>query len=100
MMLGTIVVIVLSRTKQGRANQFCKKFYGQNTSTKGKRYRRVGLLDGIPHIKLTRGVVIVSKRDADVVIKFIKDFGGVEFHARDVILTPKNGKVLRVRGVA
>lgn len=99
-MLGTIVVILLNRIEQRRANQFCKKFYGQDTSTKGKRYRRVGLLDGIPHIKLARGVVIVSKRDADAVIKFIKGFGGVEFHARNVILTPKNGKALRAKGVA
>lgn len=98
-MLGKLVVILLHRIGQRRANQFCKKFYGQDTSTKGKRYRRVGLLDGIPHIKLARGVVIVSKKDAGAVIKFIEGFGGVEFHARDVILTPKNGMALRARGV-
>lgn len=98
-MLGTIVVIVLSRLGQRRANQFCKKFYGQDTSTKGKRYRRVGLLDEIPHIKLARGVIIISKKDAGAVIKFIKDFCGVEFHTRDVILTLGDRKILQVKGV-
>ena len=99
MMLGTIVVIVLSRLGQRRANQFCKKFYGQDTSTKGKRYRRVGLLDEIPHVKLARGVVIVSKKDAKEVVKFIENFGGVEFYTRDVILTSDNGKALREKKV-
>lgn len=98
-MLGTIVVIVLSRLKQRRANQFCKKFYGQNTSTKGKRYRRVGLLDGIPHIKLARGVVIVSKKDTAEVVKFIENFGGIEFHARNVILTPEDRKAIHAKRV-
>lgn len=97
--MGTIVVIMLNRLEQRRANQFCKKFYGQDTSTKGKRYRRVGLLDGIPHVKLARGVIIVSRKDAKAVIKFIKNFGGVDFHARDVVLTPQNGKVLQSKRV-
>jgi hypothetical protein len=98
-MLGTIVVIVLSRLKQRQANRFCKKFYGQDTSTKGKRYRRVGLLDEIPHIKLARGVVIVSKKDTAAVIRFIKNFGGVDFHARDVVLTPDDRRNLQVERV-
>ncbi|WP_428084493.1 hypothetical protein [Candidatus Hadarchaeum sp.] len=93
------MVIVLNRLEQRRANQFCKKFYGQVTSTRGKKYRRIGLLDGIPHIKLARGVVIVSKKDAGEVIKFIQGFGGVEFHARDVVLTPQDIKALRGREV-
>lgn len=98
-MLGKLMIIVLSRIGQRRANQFCKKFYGQDTSTKGKRYRRAGLLDRISHIKLARGVIIVSKKDAGAVIKFTKDFGGVDFHARDVILTPEDRKAFQVKGV-
>jgi len=94
-MLGTIVVVVLSGLEQRRANMFCKKFYGQDTSTMGKRYRRVGLLDKIPHIKLTRGVVIVLKRDADEVIRFIENFGGVKFYVRDVILTTQDREALK-----
>jgi len=95
MMLGKIVAIVLSGLDQRRANQFCKKFYGQDTSTMGKRYRRVGLLDEIPHVKLARGVVIISKKDAKEVTKFIENFGGVKFCARDVILTADDRKALR-----
>ena len=99
MMFGTIVVIVLSHLKQRRANQFCKKFYGQETSTGEKGYRRVGLLDEIPHIKLARGVVIVSKKDANGVVKFIENFGGVEFYTRDVALTPEDRKALQPKRV-
>jgi len=93
-MLGRIVVIVLSRIGQRRANQFCKKFYGQDTSTSGKKYRRIGLLDRVPHIKLARGVVIVSEKEAGEVIKFLKK-SGVDFHVRDVVLTPDDRMVLR-----
>lgn len=98
-MMGTLVVIRLNRLEQKRANQFCKKFYGQVTSTRGKKYRRIGLLDGIPHIKLARGVVIVLKKDADEVIKFIQRFGRVDFHTRDVVLAPQDRKVLRLKEV-
>jgi hypothetical protein len=94
MMMGKIVVIVLSPIGQRRANQFCKKFYGQDTKTGGKRYRRRGLLDEIPHIKLARGVVIVSRKDAPEVIRFIEKFGP-EFHVRDVVLTPEDEAALR-----
>jgi len=98
-MMGNIVVIVLNRAGHAQANRFCKKFYGQRTTTKGKRYRRVGLLDRVPHIKLARSVVIVSKKDAATVINFIKDFSGVEFHARDVILTPEDRRALQEKKV-
>lgn len=93
-MIGKLVVVVLRHLNQKKANQFCKKFYGQDTSTRGKRYRRVGLLDGVSHTKLTRGVVIISKKDADEVIKFLKNFG-VEFHVRDVTLTPEDRRAIR-----
>ncbi len=97
-MIGTIVVIKLNRLGQRRANQFCKRFYGQDTSTRGKRYRRIGLLDEMPHVKLARGVVIVSTRDAKEVIKFLRKFNA-EAHVRSVILTPQDRKILRVKGV-
>jgi hypothetical protein len=80
--------------EQRRANQFCKRFYGQDTTTGGKRYRRVGLLDQVPHRKLTRGVVIIRKHDASKVIKFIQEFGGVEFHVRNIMLTAQDKKAL------
>jgi len=79
---------------QEGANRLCKQLYGQDTSTKGKMYRRKGLLDEIPHRKLIRGVIILSMRDANVVIKFLKEFNA-EVHVRDVVLTPTDKKALK-----
>jgi hypothetical protein len=94
MMLGKIVIVVLSRIGQRQANEFCKKFYGQDTTTGGKRYRRIGLLDRIPHIKLARGVIVISRKDTDEVIEFLRK-SGVDFYVRDVVLTPEDQMVLR-----
>jgi hypothetical protein len=58
-MKGNIIVFRFKeKTEQKSINQFCKKFYGQNTSSHGGKYqyRRHGLLDNIPHIKLIGGV--------------------------------------------
>jgi hypothetical protein len=59
----------------------------------GKKYRRRGLLDEIPHRKLIRGVIVVSTKDANEVIKFLQKFNA-ELHVRDVVLTPEDRKVL------
>lgn len=96
-MKGTIVVFRLpKKSEQRRLNQFCKRFYGQETSSHGGtyRYRRKGLLDSIPHRKLTRGVVIVLEKDVEIVLKFLKDFKA-EVHIREVVLTPGDKRVLR-----
>ena len=97
MMMGKLIAFrIFKYAGQKGADQFCKKFYGQGTTTKGKRYRRKGLLDETPHVKLIRGVIIVSTRDAKEVIKFLKEFNA-EVHVRDVVLTPQDRKVLRVK---
>jgi hypothetical protein len=46
-------------------------------------------LDDIPHIKLIRGVVIVSNDNAEKVIEFLKEFNA-EYYVRDVILLPED----------
>ncbi len=63
-----VVIVVLGlppRTPQPTANRFVQKFYGQSATTRGGtyRYRKAGLLDGLPHRKLGRGVVVVRERD-------------------------------------
>ena len=56
--------------------KFVKKFYGQETSSWGGKYayRRRGLLDGIPHRKLLRGVVILRQRDLEQVLGFLEEW--------------------------
>lgn len=59
-----------------RASQFCQRLYGQSVSSWGGkyRYRRKGLLEGIPHRKLLRGVVLVRRVDAGPVMELLKEF--------------------------
>jgi hypothetical protein len=94
-MIGKLIAFrLLKQAGQRRTNQFCKKFYGQDTSTGGRKYRRVGLMDGIPYKKLIRGVIIMSVEDAPEVIGFLKEFNA-EFHVRDVMLTQSDKEALR-----
>jgi len=95
-MNGNIIVFRFKKkTDQKSINQFCKKFYGQNTSSHGGKYqyRRQGLLDNIPHIKLMGGVIIVKKEFAEKVICFLKEYNA-EFYIRDVILLHEDELVL------
>jgi hypothetical protein len=93
-MMGKLIAFrVYKYAGQKGANQLCKTLYGQDTSTRGKRYRRKGLLDGIPHRKLIRGVIVLSTRDVNKVIKFLREFNA-EVHVRYVVLTPSDRKAL------
>jgi len=95
-MNGNIIVFRFKeKTEQKSINQFCKKFYGQNTSSHGGKYqyRRHGLLDNIPHIKLIGGVIIVKKDSTEKVIDFLKEYNA-EFYIREVILLYEDEVVL------
>ncbi len=95
-MKGNIIVFRFKeKTEQKSINQFCKKFYGQNTSSHGGKYqyRRHGLLDNIPHIKLIGGVILVKKDFAEKVIDFLKEYNA-EFYIREVILLYEDEVVL------
>jgi hypothetical protein len=95
-MKGNIIVFRFKeKTEQKSINQFCKKFYGQNTSSHGGKYqyRRHGLLDNIPHIKLIGGVILVEKDFAEKVIDFLKEYNA-EFYIREVILLYEDEVIL------
>ncbi len=95
-MIGKIIVFHFpKKTNQRSLNQFCKKFYGQETSSHGGKYhyRRTGLLDNIPHVKLIGGVIIISHENADKLIQFLMNYGA-EVFARDVILLPEDEAIL------
>lgn len=100
-MNGNIIVFRFKeKTEQKSINQFCKKFYGQNTSSHGGKYqyRRHGLLDNIPHIKLIGGVIIVKKDSTEKVIDFLKEYNA-EFYIREVILLHEDEVVLGKLGL-
>lgn len=79
------------RTPQPALNRFSQKFYGQDVSTGGGkyRYRKKGLLDGLPHRKLRRGVVIVREEDLTKVREFL-DLWKVHREVRVIRPTPED----------
>ena len=96
-MYGKLIAYHLKKGVPNRVyTRFLKKFFGQETSSHGGKYkyRRQGLLDGIPYVKLIRGVLIVLKKDADLIIDFFQDFD-IEYHVRKVELTADDLKILR-----
>ena len=89
MMRGTLVAFTVpTGGDRTRSSAFAKKFYGQETSAQGGRYRyrRHGLLDDIPHNKLIRGVIIVHAEDVERVTSFL-DQNSAIYHVRTVELT-------------
>ena len=76
---GTLLVFTLpAGTPLNVHRQFRKRIYGEETSSFGGRYRyrRKGLLDEIPHVKLYTGVVILRKEDVRRVVAAVRDNGG------------------------
>ena len=95
-MEGTLVVFFLplgSSKKNHR--RFRRRIYGEDTSSWGGRYRyrRKGLLDEIPRVLFYTGVVIVRNRDAQPLIRSVKEVGGTVFRRR-VRLTDEDARAL------
>ena len=82
------------KMRNSEISRFCQKFYGQNTSSHGGKYRyqRRGLLDSIPHRKLSRGVIVLRKEDLDVVVQLLKDYTS-EIHVRKIELSDYDREV-------
>ena len=68
-------------------SRVAQKLYGQDTSSRGYRIRRRGLLEEIPHVRLIRGVIVIREKDAEAVRKLLTTLG-CEIHERRVELTP------------
>ena len=96
-MLGKLIVVKSIYREAGQHNTdlFVKKFYGQETTSHGGRYRyrRRGLLDEIPHVKLGRGVLIVRREDLGKVTSLLGNFEAT-FAIRDVVLTQNDRQAL------
>jgi len=67
--------------------KFQKRFYGQDTSSHGGkyRYRRAGILDNIPYRRLIRGVIVIREEDLDVIVAFLHEYNA-EVHVRKIEL--------------
>lgn len=97
-MYGTLILYKLpKKISHNNANQFCKKLYGQNTSShKGRyEYHIRGLLDEIPHHRLIRGAFIIRNQDVEKVIAFLKNYS-VDVYTRTIKLTKEDIKSLEM----
>jgi len=95
-MQGTLMVFKVSdHLSDKKAVNFFRELYGyKDYSNNGKyTYFRKGLLDGIPHVKLIRGLIIVNKKDSNKIIDFMNK-SKVEFYVRTVVLTEEDQKIL------
>jgi len=95
-MQGVIVVFRLPpKTKQSVANVFCQRFYGQDASSHGGKYRyhRRGILDDIPYRKLIRGVIILKLEDLDTVLTFLDRYDA-EVYVRRIRLAAEDRQIL------
>ena len=92
-------ILIAFRLQKGVPNRvytrFLKKFYGQETSSHGGkyRYRRPGLLDDIPYVKLIRGVIIIRVEDSAKILDFFDGFG-MDYHVREVKLVARDLEIL------
>jgi len=95
-MKGRIIVFrLVKRVGHVKVNQFCRRFYGYTDRSNLGRYSyvRPGFIDGIPHVRIIRGVVIVKTEDAEVVTDFLERFGA-EVYTWTVELRPEDERAL------
>ncbi len=81
-------------------NKFYKELYGWKQIVKKQEkkytYRRGGLLDEIPHIKVDRSVFIIMKKHMDRMIKFLEEWEDkIKWNVFDVLLDEEQEKMLR-----
>ena len=88
---GSRAALILSHPgalSPGEKSQFRQRLFGQTTSTRGKRYHRTGLLEGVPHWRPMRGVLVVAERDrASVVRALLRN--GVKLDCWTIELSPR-----------
>ncbi len=92
---GILIAFRLARYDRDKASDLVKRLYGQRTSSHGGKYvyRRPGLLDDIPHVRMIRGVIIVRTQDGAKVQRFLESMEA-EVYARAVRLTPEDRRAL------
>lgn len=98
-MMGYILIFRLPpKRKNVEVSKFCQKFYGQDTSSHGGKYhyRRHGLLDDIPHRKLSRGVIIINRDDLETVLEFLEKYDA-QVHVRQIEMTEVDKQIMRVQ---
>ena len=75
-MEAKIITYSANHLSIAQQNQLRKKLNGHNDRSHGGRYkyRRRGLLDQIRHIKPNRSTIIAPKKEAEDIIKLLRQF--------------------------
>lgn len=92
---GELVVLEVKKgLSTGQRRRFFRDLRGYvDRSQFGKyEYDRDGLLTEIPHVSLTRGVIIVAHEDAPRLVRFLRRWASVQ--TRVVQLTSRDESVL------
>ena len=95
---GDLVVFQLKKGLSGtERTKFCRDVWGyeEHSQFSKYRYRRPGLLSDIPHVRLTRGVILVARTDTTRVVGFLRK--GAKVQTRVVHLTPADRRKLGAR---
>lgn len=91
---GALIAYHLGEASATRRSRFTQKVLGEARKVGNRVYRRHGLLDEIPHWKVSRGVVLVPARDRARVVKVLRHWTrDVEWW--EVQLTPRQRRRLR-----
>lgn len=90
--IGTIIIYKLKGLDQIERDKFCRKLLGRTVKTHhGKYVHHVeGLLDTIPHIRISNGVIIVEKVSEQEISTFLNDHKIQQVFIRDLILTKED----------
>ena len=86
-MKGLLIAYRTNGASKTATSRVAQKLYGQDTVSRGYPVRRQGLLEGVPHVRLVRGVLVLRAKDAAAVIQLLERLG-CEVHERRVELTP------------
>lgn len=92
---GIIIAYRLGPGSRYRASLFNKRVLGEFRIEGGRRYRRRGLLDGVPHWKLSRGVIVVHARDRTRILSELQKWT-LNVETWPVPLTPRQVRRLTI----
>ena len=95
-MRALLVVFHLPKGSSTSDHQrFHRELYGRETSSWGGRYqyRLRGLLDGIPHVLLYRGVVLIREEHLPVLELFLRSYSA-EYVWREAVPTEEDLRFL------
>ncbi|MGI0130368.1 MAG: hypothetical protein ACREDE_04640 [Thermoplasmata archaeon] len=74
-----------------RHREFRRRVYGEATSSWGGKYRyhRQGILDGVPHVRIYWGIIVVRTADGGKMARWLRKQGARTI-VRAVTLTSKD----------